>query len=73
MPGPGSEQKLIDDVVAEFERFREATASAGPVRFEIELRIGAGPVYYRFVANLREALKSAGGPAGTAVRDDLSR
>ena len=71
-PGEKSERRLIAETVGEWKRFSEAAAS-GAARFEVELQIGGGPVYYRFVAHLREELKTAVAGSDASVSDELVR
>lgn len=70
--GEEQEERTFGEVIAELTDFqRKASSEEGPIHLEVEVQVGGGPVYYRSVARLREALKADSAFSDAAVRDGL--
>lgn len=69
------EKRMIAEIAeALTELCRQAAQDApAPPRFMIRIEVGDGAVYYRFIAELREALKETLRRNGAAVEDVLAR
>ncbi len=71
--GEEQEERTFGEVIAELTDFqRKASSEEGPIHLEVEVQVGGGPVYYRSVARLREALKADSAFSDAAVRDGLA-
>ncbi len=71
--GEEQEERTFGEVIAELTDFqRKASSEEGPILLEVEVQVGGGPVYYRSVARLREALKADSAFSDAAVRDGLA-
>ncbi len=71
--GEEQEERTFGEVIAELTDFqRKASSEEGPILLEVEVQVGGGPVYYRSVARLREALKADSAFSEAAVRDGLA-
>lgn len=71
--GEEQEERTFGEVIAELTDFqRKASSEEGSIHLEVEVQVGGGPVYYRSVARLREALKADSAFSDAAVRDGLA-
>lgn len=67
------EKRLIAEVAKELDTLcrTETQTALAPPKFIIRIEVGGGSVYYRFVAELRDALKMTLRQNGTTVEDSL--
>jgi len=69
------EKRVIAEVTKELDALcrRTTQTTLVPPRFIVGIEVGGGAVYYRFVAELREALKETLRQNGATIEDTLSR
>lgn len=67
------EKRLIAEVAKELDTLcrTETQTALAPPKFIIRIEVGGGSVYYRFVAELRDALRMTLRQDGTTVEDSL--
>ena len=68
-----TEKRLTAEVVRALEELCDEAVqtTSAPQKLTVRLEVGGGRIYYRFVAELREALKNALKQTGASVEDGL--